>query len=346
MEISHQAKKLSYLIGIRNEIHLNPAWQRGSVWSIPKQALLIDSILRGYDIPMIYLRECTSEIPYKYEVVDGQQRLRSLWNFIDGEYALTKDLYKIEDIDIAGKVYCDLPKTLQNQITDFEVVIAFVKDAQGLEISRLFSRMQMGVRLNPPELRNAVQTGLRHAIDGVAHAHPFFFNSKIPSARFKHQDYLAHTTSICIHRAKHDLKALQLMKDYESTDSNTYTPVMAEANNILTFLDKVNEYTSRRIKQKWIFVDLFYLLYQNKAKLNKIRPKEFAETYLKFDQQRLKHAAEPEKLLSGKPTQKQRDLYDYIFAFRISGGESKKLKQRNEILKRRFKTALEVKNGS
>ena len=346
MKISHKTKKLGYLIEIRDQIHLNPAWQRGSVWSIPKQALLIDSILRGYDIPMIYLRECMSEISYKYEVVDGQQRLRSLWNFIDGEYALTKDLSKIEDIDIAGKVYCDLPKTLKDQITDFEVVVAFVKDAQEPEISLLFSRMQMGVRLNPPELRNAVQTGLRHAIDGIARTHPFFLNSKIPSARFKHQDYLAHTTSICIHGTKHDLKAQRLMEDYKSIDNIIYTPVMADAYEILTFLDKVNAHTSKRIKQKWIFVDLFYLLYQNKAKLNKINPKEFAETYLKFDQQRLKHAAEPEKLLSGKPTQKQRDLYDYILAFKISGSESKKLEQRNEILQRCFKTALEVKNGS
>ena len=346
MKISHKTKKLDYLIGIRDQIHLNPAWQRGSVWSIPKQALLIDSILRGYDIPMIYLRECTSETPYKYEVVDGQQRLRSLWNFIDGEYALTEDLDKVEDIDIAGKVYCDLPKTLQDRITDFEVVVAFVKDAREPEVSLLFSRMQMGVRLNSPELRNAVQTGLRHAIDSVARAHPFFLNSKISSARFKHQDYLAHTTSICIHGTKYDLKAQRLMEDYKSTDSSIYIPIMADAGEILTFLDKVNKKTSRRIKQKWIFVDLFYLLYQNKERLNKIKPKEFAEIYLKFDQQRLKHTSEPEKLLSGKPTKKQRDLYDYILAFKISGGESKNLKQRNEILKRRFKTALEVKNGS
>ena len=346
MKISHEIKKLGHLIKIRGEIHLNPAWQRGSVWSTSKQALLIDSILRGYDIPMIYLRECTPATPYTYEVVDGQQRLRSLWNFIDGEYAFPKGLDKIEEIDIGGKKYCDLPKTFRDRIIDFAIVIAFVKNAHGPEISRLFSRMQMGVRLNPPELRNAVQTGLRHAIDGVARVHPFFLNSKIPSARFKHQDYLTHITSICIHGTKHDLKAPQLMKDYESTDSNTYIPVMADANKILTFLDKVNEHTLRLIKQKWIFVDLFYLLYQNKAKLNKIKPKEFAETFLKFDQQRLRYLAKPEKLLSGIPTQKQRDLYDYILAFKISGSESKKLKQRNEVLKRRFKTALEVKNGS
>lgn len=346
MKIFHQIKKLGHLIQLRDKIHLNPAWQRGSVWSTSKQALLVDSILRGYDIPMIYLRECVPAIPYQYEVVDGQQRLRSLWNFIDEEYALPKDLDNIEKVAIAGKTYYNLPKTLRDRISDFVVVVAFVKNAREPEISRLFSRMQMGVRLNPPELRNAVQTGLRHAIDGVARLHPFFQNSRIPSARFKHQDYLAHAISICIHRARRDLKAQQLMDDYNSMDSRTYTPLMADTEEILTFLAKVNERTSKRIKQKWIFVDLFYILYQNKTKLSRIRPKDFAETYVEFDQRRLEHTAEPEELLIGKPTDEQEDLYYYILAFKISGGERKNLEQRNEILKRYFKPVLEANNGT
>ncbi len=346
MKIAHQIKKLGYLIEIRDKIHLNPAWQRGPVWSTSKQALLIDSILREYDIPIIYLRECTPGIPYKYEVVDGQQRLRSLWNFIDGEYTLPNDLDKVENINIAGKEYYALPKSLRNRITGFRVVVAFVRDAREPEISLLFSRMQMGVRLNPPELRNAVQTGLRHAIDTIARSHPFFLNSKISPARFKHQDYLAHAISICMHRAKHDLKAQQLMNDYNVTDSNTYAPLMRDADDILTFLDRINERTSRRIKQKWTFVDLFYLLYQNRAKLGRLRPKEFADTYEKFDQHRLEHTAEPERLLNRRPTEEQRNLYDYILAFKISGGERKKLEQRSKILIHRFKSVLEGKNVS
>lgn len=343
MNISHQTKKLSELIEIRDDIHLNPAWQRGPVWSTSKQALLIDSILRGYDIPMIYLRKCAPTTTYKYDVVDGQQRLRSLWNFIDGEYALPTEFEMVGRSKIGGKLYYDLPKILRDRITDFRVVVAIVKGAREPQISRLFSRMQMGVRLNPAELRNAVQTGLRHAIDGTARLHDFFKKGWIPAARFKHQDYLAHAVSICLHDAKRDLKAQQLMDDYTHiTDSGVYGPVMADANEILGLLHKVNGHTSRRIRQKWIFVDFFYLLYQHKAKLSKLRPKDFATTYVDFDQQRLEHNAEPDKLLSGRPSRERQDLYDYILAFKISGGERKNLKQRNEVLTRRFKSVLEV----
>ncbi|MFC1701287.1 DUF262 domain-containing protein [Pseudomonadota bacterium] len=343
MKISHETKKFSDLLKIRDEIHLNPIWQRGAVWSQSKQALLIDSILRGYDIPMIYLRHCSPSATYKYEVVDGQQRLRSLWEFIDGGYALPTSYEKIGVFDIADKTFSDLPKALQSRISNFRVVIAYVKNAGEPEISRLFSRMQMGVRLNPAELRNAVQTGLRHAVDGVARVHNFFINSRINSARFKYQDYLAHVVSGCLHSIKLDVKAKQLMDDYlHVTDANIYAPVMADADDILDFLAKVNSLTSKRIKQKWIFVDLYFLLYQNKGRLGKLCAKDFARTYVEFDNDRLTHNAEPEKLLSGTPTEIQTDLYDYIRAFNISGAERKNLQQRNQVLTRRFNAVLEV----
>ncbi len=342
MKISHEIKKIDDLIKIRDKIHLNPSWQRGPVWPTSKQALLIDSILRGYDIPMIYLRECTPEVTYKYEVVDGQQRLRSLWNFIDGKYTLPDNLDKVGNTSISGKKYDDLPKTLRSRMADFRIVIAFVKNAREPEVSLLFSRMQMGVRLNPPELRNAIQSGLRHAVDAVALSHLFFQSSKIPPARFKHQDYLAHAISICMHQAKRDLKAQQLMSDYLYTDSSTYMPLMSDANDILTFLNSINKRTSGQIRQKWIFVDLFYLLYRNKAKLKNLSLRDFTKAYVGFDQRRLEYSAEPERLLSGRPTKEQIDLYDYILAFQISGGNYKNLERRNEVLTHHFRDTLRV----
>lgn len=343
MKIVHEIKTISEIVNIRDEVHLNPAWQRGLVWSPSKQALLIDSILRGYDISMIFLRKIEPMASYNYEVVDGQQRLRSLWNYFDGELALPTDFDNVGKFDIGGKKYYDLPKTLRDQITGFRVVVAFVEDAQEPEVSRLFSRMQMGVRLNPAELRNASQTGLRHAIDGAARLHDFFKNSRIPPARYKYQDYLAHAISVCIHDARRDLKAQQLMDDYTHiTESKVYAPVMADTDEILVFLDDVNTNTSRRIRQKWIFVDLFYLIYQNMSKITKLDPKAFSAVYSQFDQQRLEHNAEPENLLRGRPSNEHRDLYNYILAFKISGSERRNLKVRNEVLRRRFKSVLDV----
>src|SRR4051794_34738610 len=101
--------QLNQLTKIRERIHLNPAWQRGAVWSRPKQALLIDSILRGYDVPMIYLREMPPDTSFKYEVVDGQQRLRAIWEFIDGAYVLSKGMEPVNKRDVSEKHYSQLP---------------------------------------------------------------------------------------------------------------------------------------------------------------------------------------------------------------------------------------------
>lgn len=343
MNIQHHTQSVSHLHSLKQKIHLNPAWQRGPVWSRPKQALLIDSILRGYDIPMLYLRERSSSATYPYEVVDGQQRLRAIWEFIEGGYPLSMDLEKIGGVSIAGKTYNVLPTRLRNTLQGFNIVIAYVKNAREPEISALFSRMQMGVRLNPAELRNAIQSGLRHAIDSTARLHPFFRNSRISPARFKHQDYLAHAISICLHKAQHDLKAPQLKRDYiEATDSNVYAPLISNANDILDLLNKVNQHAAKRITQKWIFVDLFYLLYQYRAAIFDIDPSYFADTYIQFDRERRKFNAEPEELVKGTPTQDEADLYDYIIAFKLSGAEKSNLQLRNRIMNRRFRNALEV----
>lgn len=343
MEISHDFMTIKELAIIQNEIHLNPAWQRGPVWSNQKKALLIDSILRGYDVPMIYLRECPPHAQFKYEVVDGQQRLLSIWGFINGTYSLTKDLENIGKFELFNKKYSELSKNLQTSLNKFKIAIAVVKNAREPEISRLFSRMQMGVRLNPAELRNAVQSGLRHAIDATARLHPFFQNSRIPSARFKHQDYLAHSICFCIHGTKRDLKATQLMEDYSKPiDDQTYVPIIDTANEILDFMYDVNKLTSKRIKQKWIFVDLFYLIYHANKKVKKIKLEKFVSTYLKFDQERLKYNSEPKRLLSDNTSPENQELYNYIMAFNISGGERKNLEVRNNMLKRRFYKVIGV----
>jgi hypothetical protein len=337
VKISHKSIRLSQLTKKRERIHLNPSWQRGPVWARPKQSLLIDSILRGYDIPMIYLRETLKNTPHDFEVVDGQQRLRAIWEYMDGSFALSKGLEKFGTVDGSSKYFHELPLRMQRLIANVGLVTAIVKDAQEPEISRLFSRMQMGVRLNPPELRNAVQKPLRHAVDGVAREHPFFKDSKIQAARFRRQDYLAHAFSHCFHDCAVDLKAPQLMEDYETvTAVGQYRQIIADLHDILDFMLTVNVEVSRRLTQKWIFVDLIYLLHKSGKKMSRMNSATFAATYLDFDRERLTYNAVPERLLDGTPSRKQKDLYAYIQAFKLTAGDKKSLKTRHNVLAKRF----------
>ena len=65
----------------------NPEYQRGVVWTIDQQKKLIDSVLRGYQLPIIYLHDVKKTIAgltqEYYDIIDGQQRMESLYLFAE-----------------------------------------------------------------------------------------------------------------------------------------------------------------------------------------------------------------------------------------------------------------------
>lgn len=77
-----------------------------------QKQLLIDTILREYDVPKLYWRKTGSK-PEVYDVVDGQQRLRAIWEFFDGKFKLPKDADNVDGEKIASCKYQDLPDELR-----------------------------------------------------------------------------------------------------------------------------------------------------------------------------------------------------------------------------------------
>ena len=75
----------------RSKIDPKPPYQRGPTWQEPKRQLLIDTILRNYDMPKLYLRRLARGTDFEHEVADGQQRLRAIWDFMDGGFPPRSD---------------------------------------------------------------------------------------------------------------------------------------------------------------------------------------------------------------------------------------------------------------
>src|ERR1700747_1619607 len=71
-----------------------PKFQRRGVWTTPAKSYFIDTLLRGMPVPPIYLRMMSGPMPNRpiHEVVDGQQRISSVLDFIDGKFRLSKTL--------------------------------------------------------------------------------------------------------------------------------------------------------------------------------------------------------------------------------------------------------------
>src|SRR5947208_1772873 len=67
----------------RKELNLRPDFQRGEVWSDSKRQKLIDTILRGWQVPPVHV--VTVPGTSEQEVLDGQQRLATIRDFANGQ---------------------------------------------------------------------------------------------------------------------------------------------------------------------------------------------------------------------------------------------------------------------
>ncbi|MER8464527.1 DUF262 domain-containing protein [Mesorhizobium sp. M1396] len=340
MQIRQRSWPITQLVSNQNTINLNPVWQRGPAWRGPRQVLLIDSILRGMDIPKIYLRALAPGGVYSHDAVDGQQRLRAIWEFRSGALTLfyTEALSPIEGHPIAGLTYAQLHKTLRDRFDAFVVSVAEITTATNDEITNLFSRLQMGVSLNPAELRNAILGPMRHVIDAVATSHEFFVNSRIPDARYKRQDYATHAFAMAAYRGRKDIKALDLkemVRHFGPTQAERVLEMSAEVGDALNVLAEVNEIVAHRITQKWIFVDLCWLVMQRHQTGAAVDAVKLAARYLDFEDRRREFNSKPEVLIRGRRRNKalDRHLYNYIVAFRSQGGLAVNLTVRNAALR-------------
>ena len=137
---------------------LSPSFQRGNVWTQPAKAFLIDTILRGYPIPPVHIRHVTTpDGRLVREVVDGQQRLTAVIEYIDGRFALARPRQSPDPLPPwAGKKFSDLDIEYSRRISQYsfrcEVYKGNVDDSVIYEI---FSRINIhSVQLSAQELRN------------------------------------------------------------------------------------------------------------------------------------------------------------------------------------------------
>ena len=125
----------------------------------------------------------TGTRPDKYDVVDGQQRLRAIWGFFAGEFQLPKDAEPIGEEVVAGCSYDQLPDELRSHFDVYPLDIVILQDTDEDEVREMFLRLQNGTSLKAQEKRNAFPGKMRDFVREIAQ-HPFFKNVKFENARF------------------------------------------------------------------------------------------------------------------------------------------------------------------
>jgi len=143
------------------DIDLKPSYQRNYTWATNddtenKRSRLIESLLLNIPIPIIYFAE--QEETLKYEVIDGQQRLKTFEDFLNNKFVL-KDLEIRGDVN--GKKYSDLDQRDQDEIRKRSVRAIVILNESDEEVKyEVFERLNMGsVQLTPQEIRNNTLRG-------------------------------------------------------------------------------------------------------------------------------------------------------------------------------------------
>jgi len=138
-------------------LNLNPQYQRNPVWSSKNKKFLIDTILRNLPIPEIYMQVKTNPLgKSEYIVVDGQQRIRAILEFISGEY----ELDGTDNPQYADKYFQDLPSGVQQEFWAYKIPVREIETNSDEHIRGIFQRMNKNVvPLNAQELRNATYIG-------------------------------------------------------------------------------------------------------------------------------------------------------------------------------------------
>ena len=308
-----------------------PQYQRGPVWTTPKRQLLIDSVINRFDIPKIYLRYRKGGI-FDYEVADGQQRLRAIWDFFAGVYPLGSVI--APNKRYGGKFFEELSGAERDHLRDYKLTITVVYEATGEQIRELFARLQKGERLTPAELRNSMPSALGDVIRAMAQTHAFFVKSPFSSSRYKHDNLIAHAFALELYSGSRDIKAPDLAEMYSEYKGSISDASVRRVNNALTYLSKIQRAGRNCIRTKWGFVDLFWLALKHRSDLP--TPDVMASRYTSFEQERLLYVSDPSVLIAPRRTAADRDLYKYIVAFASSGAVKENLAARQAVLLKRL----------
>lgn len=140
------------LFGLDGDLVIQPEYQRHYIYGDGKKDVaVIDSLLKGYPLGLIYFVDTGDTSGPHLEVLDGQQRITSVGRFVTGKFA----------IDRNGKeqTFSSLAKEDRDRITESKLLV-YVCSGTEAEIKEWFQTINIaGVPLKPQELRNAIYSG-------------------------------------------------------------------------------------------------------------------------------------------------------------------------------------------
>ena len=155
----------------RKDLRVNPEYQRGTKWGLPQKQALIDSLLRGYEIPLFYVHiverqnALTGATETTAWLVDGQQRLAAIADYLHGDFGLPDPAEEKPGSVVPsllkspsawhGKRFAELPEEDKERLLRRPLQVIYMIEESLNEVRDLFIRLQAGTPLTAQEKRDA-----------------------------------------------------------------------------------------------------------------------------------------------------------------------------------------------
>jgi len=240
--------------------NFEPPYQRRSVWTEEKQSYFIDSILRNFPIPPIFLHRKIDPDTGRmtFDVIDGKQRLTAIARFINNEIPAANEYGPAEEPNaLDGSYFRDLSteeslEEFRAAFWKYDLPVEYIDPTDIGLIEDVFDRLNRnGEPLKGQELRNAQyhSSNLMQAVN-VLLDHPFLKErltvtdlSRMEDKEFASECLLTTLMGQVIGSNQETLDKL-----YEAHKSDDFTQALADSNTICADLAELNlDYQSRRI---------------------------------------------------------------------------------------------------
>lgn len=241
----------------KGKLDLNPPYQRRFIWTLNDQQTLIDSVIKGYAIPNIFLYEKKKG---DFEMVDGQQRTRTLIGFIEKQFeTIEGEDYTEKKFGNAFKLY-QIPFTIIEEIEEDESIEEFYALVN-----------KSGKHLNRPELKKAeyFETNFLKLITSLAGDSNFKDLDLFTDNSFNRMndvDFISELVTYLIEDGNTDkkLKVDQLFeKDISNQELKKLRVVFLKIVRIFTIFDSHFPLNETRYKQRNDFYTLFGFICKN-----------------------------------------------------------------------------------
>ena len=340
------------LADFESRIEVDDEFQRGLVWSSAQQALLIDSILRGFDVPKIFLRKLPDGNPRLFSVIDGKQRLTAIWRFLNDKVPLLKKADPFPEFgDLGGMRWSEMPNAAKDRLQFANLTVSKIEDATSDEIRELFLRLQEGEPLNAAEKRNAVAGPVRDFVAEKLATHPVWPKTGIRKSRLGWDEHSAIVLALVRQGGPTGIKGADLHKLYETEDFDPNGSDATLAMKILNVLQQMVEFRPRCIRTRWAIVDLSITLMRLSDNNQKITPAELVAFFEAFEEER-RHVSQTVSDLQTKAVERSAgndlpsaeiesfqlpsDMLRYYMAFSREGANRENVETRSKIMYRRL----------